>query len=77
MGQFIEFKHPNNNADIILLTSKIAGAMVMPANGSVVVLGDGGTVVPVQGTLEEVKSRILNALVSIENKEEKENNSNE
>lgn len=72
---FLTFKHPNNNADIILLTSKIAGAMVMPANGSVVVLGDGGTVVPVQGTLEEVKLRIENALVS-KNKEE-ENNKNE
>lgn len=64
----VKFLHPNkSNAAIELFVDQIFGAMVMPEQKTVAVIGPGGAMVPVQGNLEQVIAEIKTA------KEKKEN----
>ena len=64
----IRFTHPNKqNAAIELFVDQIFGAMVMPEQKVVAVIGPGGAMVPVQGNLEQVIADIKTA------KEKKDN----
>lgn len=68
--KLISFEHPNKKAKIEVFTSQIFAVMEMPENNVVALVGPGGALVPVVGTLESVKERLLDAAAEEDNKNE-------
>lgn len=65
----ITFNHPNSKqpGTVILFADQVFGAMYMPEQKTVAVIGPGGAMVPVTGTLDQIIAEIKTA------KEKKEN----
>jgi len=59
----LEFKHPSTGAPIVLFTNQIFGAMWLEANKTVAIIGPGGAMVPVAGSMDEVTKRLTSAMV--------------
>lgn len=58
----VEFEHANNGGRISLFINQVFGAMVMPANGTIAVIGPNNALVPVKGTMDEVTHKLKEAL---------------
>ncbi len=57
----VKFTHTQFKTEVILYVEKVIGVFFAPTANSVVVLGDGGAAVPVEGTIEEVDKKIQDA----------------
>lgn len=68
-SRIITFNHPNHKTPgtVVLFVDQVFGAMLMPEQKTVAVIGPGGAMVPVVGTLEQIIADIKTA------KEQKEN----
>lgn len=61
MSDVLEFKHGQNGGIIYLFPEMVLGCLFAPELKLVCVLGAGGATVPVAGTLDEIKQKLIEA----------------
>lgn len=71
MSATVKLIHSNHKNEVIIYASQVFAVMFLPQNQTTAVVGVGGAMVPVMGTVDEVKQQINQAMAATNSQGEK------